>query len=269
MDLPRTLVFSPRANETSQVLAPAAHRRGLLTEHLTGWRVPEGFTIGGPAHLYAGPLFADAVAADLGVACLEPPDDWLTLLPSSATRRRIRLTTMAEAWQLRVPTFVKPPNDKSFPARVYREGGHLPGPDAVDADTPVLLSDPVRFTAEFRLHVLDGRIVAASQYAIDGDLAVAPAADHPAAPTVLSFGAALARDWAESLPSAVVIDVGLLDDSGRLHPAAIEANAAWAAGHYAAEPDPVLETVLRAAGPIAELADSDRRFRRAPATIEL
>lgn len=49
MDLPRTLVFSPRANETSQVLAPVAHRRGLITEHLTGWRVPDGFTIGGPA----------------------------------------------------------------------------------------------------------------------------------------------------------------------------------------------------------------------------
>jgi len=51
VELPRTLVFSPRANDTSQVLAPAAHRRGLLTEHMTGWHVPEGFLVGGPAHL--------------------------------------------------------------------------------------------------------------------------------------------------------------------------------------------------------------------------
>src|SRR5947209_4510776 len=87
VELPRTLVFSPRANDTSQVLAVAAYRRGLLTEHLTGWRVPEGFAIGGPAHLYAGPLFADAVAVDLGVALLEPPDDWLTRLPYGLVRR--------------------------------------------------------------------------------------------------------------------------------------------------------------------------------------
>ena len=66
-----------------------------------------------------------------------------------------------------------------------------------------------------------------------------------------------------------LIFIPYVDDSGRLHPAAIEANAAWAAGHYAADPDPVLETVLRAAGPIAELPDRDRRFRRAPATVEL
>ena len=122
VELPRTLVFSPRANDTSQVLAPAAHRRGLLTEHMTGWHVPEGFLVGGPAHLYAGPLFADAIAADLGIALLEPPDDWLVRLPREAVRREIRMLTMAEAWTLRTPAFLKPPNDKSFPARVYLRG---------------------------------------------------------------------------------------------------------------------------------------------------
>lgn len=272
MDLPRTLVFSPRANETSQVLSAAAHRRGLLTEHLTGWRVPEGFMLGGPAHLYAGPLFADAVAADLGIALLEPPEDWLTWLPASAVRRRIRLVPMAEAWGLRSPAFMKPPNDKAFPARIYRDGTRLPGPDAVDGPLPVLVGDPVRFGAEFRLHVLDGTIVTASLYAVDGDLEIAPLAEHTDGAAVLAFATSLLDDVASTLPSAVVVDVGMAEVAGAGSapvPVVIEANAAWASGHYAGEPGAVLDTVLRAAGPAQEVSARDAGFLRPKAFVEL
>ncbi|MFD0638430.1 ATP-grasp domain-containing protein [Catenulispora yoronensis] len=250
IELPRTLVFSPRANDTSQVLAVAAYRRGLLTEHLTGWRVPEGFTIGGPAHLYAGPLFADAVATDLHVGLLEPPDDWLTRLPHDAVHRTITMTTMSEAWQLRTPAFLKPPNDKSFPARLYRDGTQLPGPDAVDPDTPVLASDPVTFTLEFRLYVHDGEITTGAQYALDGDLDIEPLAGHPDESRILGFATEVLRTAADTLPSAVVVDIGLIaTPAGATTPAVIEANAAWASGHYAADPDRVLDAVLRAAAP--------------------
>lgn len=262
MELPRTLVFSPRANETSQVLSVAAYRRGLLTEHMTGWRVPEGFLLGGPAHLYAGPLFADSVAGDLGIALLEPPEDWLTRLPASAVRRGIRLTTMAEAWTVRAPAFMKPPNDKSFPARVYRDGTQLPGPDAVDASLAVLVSDPIRFGAEFRLYVLDGAVVTASLYAVDGELDIAPLDAHPHGPAVMAFAGSLLADIAGTLPSAVVVDVGMAEADGASVPVVIEANAAWASGHYAGEPDAVLATVLRGAGPAGEVAAEDSRFRR-------
>ncbi|MFL6113362.1 MAG: ATP-grasp domain-containing protein [Catenulispora sp.] len=266
-ELPRTLVFSPRANDTSHVLAVAAYRRGLLTEHLTGWRVPDGFAVGGPAHLYAGPLFADAVAADLGVALLEPPDDWLTRLPWWAVRRDIRMLTMAEAWELRAPAFLKPPNDKSFPARLYRDGAQLPGVDAVDSDTPVLASDPVRFTVEFRLYVLDGEVVTGAQYAIDGDLDIEPLDGHELAGRILGFAEDVVRECADALPSAVVVDVGLIADAdghGGTAPAVIEANAAWASGHYAADPERVLDVVLRAAGPEAEVGTHDRTHLRSP-----
>ncbi|NUR59994.1 MAG: ATP-grasp domain-containing protein [Catenulispora sp.] len=275
-DLPRTLVFSPRANDTSQVLAPAAYRRGLLTEHLTGWRVPEGFMLGGPAHLYAGPLFADAVAADLDIGLLEPPDDWLTRLPYDVVQRSISMLTMAEAWELRTAAFLKPPNDKSFPARLYRDGTQLPGADAVDSDTPVLASDPVTFTTEFRLYVLDGEIITGAQYAIDGDLDIEPLAGHPLAARILGFGREVLRECADTLPSAVVVDVGLIatdasavysantTGAGATRPAVIEANAAWASGHYAADPERVLDAVLRAAGPLGEVTARDRPFLRSP-----
>jgi hypothetical protein len=51
---------------------------------------------------------------------------------------------------------------------IYTDGSRLPGPDAVDPDSPVLVSDVVRFDTEVRLHVLDKTVVAASRYAQSG-----------------------------------------------------------------------------------------------------
>lgn len=175
---------------------------------------------------------------------------------------------MAEAWRLRTPTFLKPPNDKLFPARLYQEGTQLPGPDAVDSDTAVLASDPVRFTVEFRLYVLDGEVITGAQYAIEGDLDIEPLAGHESESRVLGFAREVLRESEDMLPSAVVVDVGLIADAdgpGKPAPAVIEANAAWASGHYAADPERVLDVVLRAAGPVAEVGARDLTFRRLPA----
>jgi hypothetical protein len=80
-----TLIFSPRANDTAQVLAVAAHRRALRTESLTSWAVPDHLRGLRDVHLYASPLFGDAVAADLDLALLEPADRWLVTLTSSSS----------------------------------------------------------------------------------------------------------------------------------------------------------------------------------------
>lgn len=45
----------------------------------------------------------------------------------------------------------------------------------------------------------------------------------------------------------------------------IEANAAWASGAYTADPDRVLDVVLRAAAPATAISDRDRPFLRTPA----
>ncbi|NUU22298.1 MAG: ATP-grasp domain-containing protein [Streptomycetaceae bacterium] len=259
----RVLVLAPRSTETDRQLAVAAYRRGLRVERAHTWRPPDG-SRAGAAHLYAGPLFADAVARELGLGLLEAPDDWLARLPRELTGRTVEVATLAEAWRLRRPAFVKPPTDKSFPARVYRDGTQLPGPDAADADTRVLVADVVRFRVEFRLFVLDGRVAAASCYAVDGDLAVAPAADCPQWPAAEAFAREVLAVSARDLPGAVVVDVGLLDGAGW---AVVEANAAWASGGYACDDDAVLDVVLRAGGPLADLSEHDRRFIRSAPTV--
>lgn len=229
----------------------------MSVEVLREWRVPDEWRAAEGATFYAGPLFADAVAADLGLGLLEAAPDWLARLPYELTHREIEFSTIAEARQLRRPAFVKPPNDKSFPARVYPDGSRLPGPDAVDDGTPVLVSDIVTFAVEYRLFLLDGEVRTGSRYLTHGELDVAPLDEDPRHAEVLAFAGRLAS---QNLPSAVVVDVGLLSEGSQW--AVVEANAAWASGHYACDPNATLDVVLHAARPDGEFDSADRVFLR-------
>ncbi|MFJ8822371.1 ATP-grasp domain-containing protein [Streptomyces sp. NPDC102467] len=258
MSTSRTLFLSPRLTATGQALSGAARRRGLHVETLMTWRAPDASQRLPGASLYAGPLFADAVSRGLGLGLLEAAPGWLAGLPPELTHRGIELMTVSEARGLRRPAFVKPPNDKSFPARVYPDGSRLPGPDAVDDTTPVLVSDIVAFDVEYRLFLLDGEVRTASRYARRGALDVAALDDDPLRGEVLAFAARLPM---ATLPSAVVVDVGRLSGGGEW--AVVEANAAWASGHYAGDADAALDVVLRAACPADAVGHRDARFLRA------
>ncbi|MCX5398955.1 ATP-grasp domain-containing protein [Streptomyces sp. NBC_00102] len=256
------LVLPPRLTASARTLSAAAVRRGLRTVEPGGTRIPQALreSAYGIAHLHAGPGFADAVAPVFGIAPLEAPADWLAGLPMRFTRREIRAMPIREAYGLRRPVFVKSPNDKSIPALVYTDGSRLPGPDAVEPETPVLVSEVLSYVSEYRLYVLDGSVHTASRYAERGRLLLA----EPS-PDALAFGADLLAATADSLPSAIVVDVGQDADGDW---SVIEANAAWASGRYAADPERALDVVLRAAGPVAALdAARDGAFVRSGARL--
>jgi hypothetical protein len=238
---------------SARSIQEAAHRRGLRTVQLPTFDVPDELTA---QHMHAGPSFADAVATRLGIALLEAPTGWLATLPDRFTRRGLQLMLIREAWSLKRPVFAKSPNDKSIPAMIYTDGTKLPGPDAVEPDTPVLVADVVRFDIEVRLHVLDNAVVGASRYARGGQRDLGPAPRD-----AVAFGTDLLAAAGHTVPSAIVIDVGTLEGSWVV----IEANAAWASGCYTTDPDVALDVILRAARPIGTLTVHDRQFTR-PAT---
>ncbi|MER7752096.1 ATP-grasp domain-containing protein [Kitasatospora sp. NPDC097643] len=258
----RVLLVSAQQTSTTTLLAEAAARRGLATAVLGGPGTVERLA-GRPVHWYGGPLTAARIAGPLGLALLEPDDDWLARLPREFTRRRIELTTLAEAWTLRHPAFVKPPADKSLPPAVYPDGTRLPRTgERIGPDTPVLVSEPVTFTAEYRLFVRDGDVLTGSRYARFGRLDPAPLTADATA-----FARRLLTAVGDTLPSAVALDVGPIADpyDPAEHWAVVEANLPWFAHCYAADPDRVLDVVLGSAGPAAELATADRRFVRSTA----
>ncbi|MFF2024290.1 ATP-grasp domain-containing protein [Streptomyces sp. NPDC058171] len=254
----RTLFLPPRPTAAGRALAHAAERRGLGCEVLPGRWVPDAVRgAAGPA-LFAGPGFADVVAVQLGLGLLEAPVDWLAGLPRELTGRHVACVPLAAARALRRPAFVKPPNDKSFPARIYPDGSRLPGPDALDDTTPVLVSDVVAFSAEYRLFLLDGEVRTGSRYGVRGGRDLLPLDADPCGARVREFAARVVAAGPR-LPSAIVVDVGRLVDGGW---AVIEANAAWASGHYAADPDAALEVLLRAARPRESVTAADEPFLR-------
>ncbi|WP_329519339.1 ATP-grasp domain-containing protein [Spirillospora sp. NBC_01491] len=257
-----TLVFGHRPSGSSRALLKAAADRGIGAVQLTGPEPPADL-IGCGAHLYSGLLLADALASALGITLLEAAPGWLADLPEPLRGRDIVLVPIAEAYGLRRPVFVKSPNDKRVRAGLYADGAHLPGPDAVDPETLVLVADPVSFAAEFRLHVLDGAVHAGSQYASNGSLALAPLDGHPHHGAVLGFAREVLAACAATLPSAIVVDVGLtVDAQGTERWAVVEANGAWGSGCYAADPQRALDVVLRASGTAETLSRHDLRFAR-------
>ncbi|MFF4738693.1 ATP-grasp domain-containing protein [Streptomyces sp. NPDC001262] len=217
----------------------------------------------GGAHYFGGPLFAKKVVEDLDVALLEPADDWLATLPYDFTLRTITVTPLAEARCLRHPAFVKPPSDKSFPAGIYADGSRIPGTGHLAPTAPVQISEIVSWLREFRLFILDGECRVGSQYATLGHLDAVPLQGHPDEREVRDFAKGLMATEGHTLPSAVVVDVGLMTTSpGKSHWAVVEANMPWFANCYAADPDLVLDVVLRAAGPRSRLAAQDQQFCR-------
>ncbi|MGW5332766.1 ATP-grasp domain-containing protein [Streptomyces bauhiniae] len=247
------LALAPQYTTTSELLSAAARRRGMDVEVLGG-RV----TGRRGAHYYGAPGFAAHVVDDLEVALLEPSDDWLTTLPYEYVGRHIAMSTLGEARHLSRPAFVKPPREKSFPAAVYPTGADLPpGPDA-----PALISEVVTWATEFRLYVLDGEVRTGSQYTTFGRLDAQPLKGHRHEAAVHDFAEDLLTRCGESLPSAVVLDIGLLTSDHAADWAVVEANMAWFGNCYAASPDRALDAVLRSAGPRTELTERDRRYCR-------
>ncbi|MDW4910770.1 ATP-grasp domain-containing protein [Streptomyces sp. ADMS] len=214
---------SGQRTSTTLLLAEAAAGRGMELRSLADASALTGLSGSGDraVHWYGGPLAYDhRIAGALGLGLLEPSDGWLAGLPEEFTARRVELTTLAQAWQVRRPAFVKPPSAKSFPAAVYADGSRLSRTDrtgeAVSPDTPVLISDIVTFAVEYRLFVLDGQVVTGSRYAVYGHLDPAPLDGEGRESEVLRFAEQLLTAEGDSLPSAVTVDVGLVQDPDRV-----------------------------------------------------
>jgi hypothetical protein len=253
-----TLVLPPRYTSDTIAVGRAAAVAGWAVERLAGWRVPEWLG-GEDVVLYGEPLFASVVAADLNVALLGPPFDWLPSLAPTYRRRDVRSATLEDARLLACPTFVKPADEKCFPPSVIHSGLDLPGQDVLPGTTPVLLAEPVRWEVEFRCFVLDRRVVTTSVYLRHGELA------QSADGTWADDRTGAAREFAESvcsdpvvgLPPAVVVDVGLIEGRGW---AVVEANAAWGSGIYGCDPSAVLASVQRSCVRADRVSENDRRW---------
>lgn len=235
-----TLILSPRHTDDSQALWRAAIARNWNVHRLSNWRIDEAAAGCHEPFLYAEALFGPTLAEQLGVVLLDPPEDWLCRLPERYSRRRVELSTLGEARMLSRPAFIKPPNDKSFPAAVYAPDAL---PVAFDADMTVLVAEPVSFASEFRCFVMDRRVRTFSLYSRLGEVLPSGGSSDAEDTALLSFVDSLLDDDSIDFPRACVVDCGPIEGRGW---AVVELNAAWGAGIYACNPDDVLDVVRMA-----------------------
>ena len=236
-----TLLMSSRHTVDDQALWRAAIQLGWSTVRARGITVPE--IKDDEIVIYVEALYGPTIAKLLGRDLLEPPEDWLVSLPESITKRKLRFLTVSEARELATPLFIKPPNDKSFEAKIYDSGKSLP-PDLLD-DANVIVSEPVSWESEFRCFCLDGKVLTVSPYLRSGELAVET--DYGMTHLECDEAQQTAEEALElskdSLPRAIVIDVGKIADKGW---AVVEANGAWGSGVYGCDPNIVLEVIRHA-----------------------
>jgi hypothetical protein len=242
-----TLILTQRMTDDSVALWRAAGRLGWNVERMNGFRPPADFKVDDQPVLYVESLTSSLFAEALGLVLSEPPLDWLPRLPIEYRLRDVSLTTLATARTLNEPRFVKPPNDKSFPAGVYL-GSDL-SRDYPD-EAPVLVSEVVKWSVEFRCFILDRQVQTFSVYLRDGQLqreAGFPHSDQEEA-ELRGFVSKLLEDERVELPRATVVDVGIIDGRGW---AVVEQNAAWGSGIYGCDPERVLSVLQYAVEPAA------------------
>lgn len=239
-----TLILSHRHTEDSQRLWRAAGEIGWRVER-TGMRVPDDLKCCNEPVLYVEALLAPTMGEAFGLTLSEPPNDWLPNLPPEYRRRTVRLSVAEDARWAPGRWFAKPPNDKSWPARVYDSLKDLP---ELEAKEPVLLSEVVEFEIEYRCFVLDRQVKTFSVYLRDGQLQkdTGYASSEQDDREMLEFAAEVLADERVRLPRAVVMDVGRLKRDRMW--AAVELNAAWGSGLYGCDAQAALEVIRHAMG---------------------
>ena len=237
-----TLILTPRFTEDSQMLWRSARQLGWDVERLKTWRLPTRLQSVADPVFYVEALFGPSLAQEIGLALLEPAEDWLICLPYSYRKRQISMMSMAQAKQITQPAFIKPPNDKSFPARVYT-GAQLP--ENYDDELSVLVSEVVSWEKEFRCFILNRQIQTTSIY-LRGQRTQRENSFY-ASPSELKAAEAMVNavlmDSSVEIPQAAVVDVGVIKGRGW---AVVEMNSAWGAGIYGCNPRRVLNVLRHA-----------------------
>lgn len=271
-----TLIVATRTVAYDRALIAAAQAAGWSVQSCDTDRMPT--QIVDPVVFVTTDLIVPAIQS-LNLALLEPPFDLLTRVPERFVRRTVEMATFADLERLQGPTFVKPadPLDKWFDPGVYADVRDIRTRGRVSPESPVLLSEPVSWSVEYRYFVLlnekdrrvrpiapkqrvEGDVIAGSPYLSFGRPAWKPFdVKQPAAipPAGLAVVEALCTAMRTELPPAFVVDVGMIEDQGW---AIVEFNPVWSAGLLGADPRAILHALRRTTRKRHEIGANDARW---------
>jgi hypothetical protein len=180
--------------------------------------------------VYGNDTFCLVLAEKLGLELVTPDDRLLESLSRDLLSRDVRIEKLSEL-TFASPIFVKPVVPKQFAAGVHASRDSIAAlTRGLASDVEVYVSNVVRFEAEARAFVLDGRVRTCAIYEGAGDAAEAAGLADRAA-----------RE--KGIPRTCVIDVGRLA-AGKW--AVVEFNATWGAGLNGCAADDVVACIAAA-----------------------
>lgn len=180
--------------------------------------------------VYGNDIFCQVLAQLLELNLVSPPEDILARLPLRMSARGVSVSSLSLARDLEYPAFIKSLQPKLFAAAVFGSPQELRSKTrGLEADTGLLVSEPVEFEAEVRVFVYDRKVLDCSAYQGEADLEAAAA-----------FASEVVKT--EGLPFGYVVDLGKLSQGW----AVVEFNPAWASGLNGCDADKVLPAIAAA-----------------------
>lgn len=187
---------------------------------------------------YGNTLHASRIADQLPFRFL--PLDLRVLANTSLTKRSVHLCKLSELDRVRVgECFIKPAQEKWFPARVYGANEAITGgEDGKTGSLPddlIYVQSVVHFINEVRCFCLDGKVHTASYYRVSGQYHCSNLDEER--PKVIDD---MVVELAPYYPRGVVLDFGYTDEGEW---SLIEPNESWCAGVYSADYTKCLDVI--------------------------
>lgn len=233
------IALSPMYTEDSNNLKMASiHSPYELNRFNAKWSVPEEFRADVIA-VYGEDIYAEIVSDQCGLTLMKPADNWLSLISEDFTKRKISYGLLKD-YTDHENIFIKCSDFKSFKAGVYQKVTDIKGFDTVDLNCTVFTSEVVEWQLEVRCFVLHGEIKTHSSYWRDDAFDMSPLSEIEQKDLFLFFDSFI-KQYASTLPEAIVLDFGIIKGKGW---ALIEANPAWCSGLYACDAEKALEVIV-------------------------
>lgn len=235
----KRLLLHYRADCNTNDIWRAAIQSGWSTDRIHD--VVSEATLTGADHIryYGNTLHASRIAYQLPIRFV--PLDLTVLTNTSLTKRKVDLFRFSELPRHRgISLFIKPAEQKWFPARVYSPNEPITGGEEGNTgslpDDCIYIQEPVVFINEMRCFCLDGKILTASYYRVGKEYCPVGIDDVDRPEEIDEMVAQLAPHY----PRGVVLDFGYTDKGEW---AFLEPNEAWASGIYGCDPTKCLEVI--------------------------
>ncbi|KAA2220341.1 ATP-grasp domain-containing protein [Chryseobacterium sediminis] len=233
------IALSPMYTEDSNNLKKASLNTSYeLNRFNAKWNVPEEFRKDVIA-VYGEDIYAEIVAEQCNLTLTKPNDNWLSKISEEFTKRKIVYGKLKD-FVHEENIFIKCSDFKSFKAGVFDKVTNIKGFETLDPESMVFTSEVVEWELEVRCFVLNNEIKTYSSYWRNNTFDTNILSEKEQK-DILAFFELFIQKYASTLPSAIVLDFGIIKGKGW---ALIEANPAWCSGLYACDAEKALEVIV-------------------------